>query len=134
MPIINRFLEFWPRISNLFSKSFLTIWYYIFTELYTCSIIITVTGKEDQAGISVGSSKVILNRGQILIEDEDNKVVRIYEGPFSDEMGFSPTVMTIRAKKSDVDAFSKGKLDFDKFRQKVQSFTYWLTIKNIAQT
>lgn len=89
------------------------------------SIIITVTGKEDQAGISVGSSKVILNRDQILIEDEDSKVVRIYDGPFSDEMGFSsPAVMTIRAKKSDVDAFSKGKLDFDEFRKRVQIFTY----------
>ena len=35
-----------------------------------------------------------------------------------------PTVLTIRAKKSDVDAFSKGELDYDKFREKVQILTY----------
>jgi len=32
--------------------------------------------------------------------------------------------MTIRAKKSDVDAFSKGELDLDAFRKKVVIFTY----------
>ena len=30
------------------------------------------------------------------------------------------TIMTIRVKKSDVDAFAKGESDFEKFRQKVQ--------------
>jgi len=39
-------------------------------------------------------------------------------------MGFSSTVMTIRAKKSDVDAFAKGEMDFDEFCKKVQIFTY----------
>jgi hypothetical protein len=38
--------------------------------------------------------------------------------------GSAPTVLTIRAKKSDVDAFSKGELDYDKFREKVQILTY----------
>jgi hypothetical protein len=36
----------------------------------------------------------------------------------------SSTVLTIRAKKSDVDAFAKGELDYDKFREKVQILTY----------
>ena len=41
------------------------------------------------------------------------------------EMGVSPaTVLTIRAKKSDVDSFAKGEQDFEQFRQKVQIFTY----------
>jgi hypothetical protein len=45
-------------------------------------------------------------------------------GVFS-EMGVSPaTVLTIRAKKSDIDAFAKGELDFEQFQQKVQIFTY----------
>ena len=48
-----------------------------------------------------------------------------YAGGGYGEMGFSsPTVLTIRAKKSDVDAFAKSELDFDKFREKVQIFTY----------
>ena len=41
------------------------------------------------------------------------------------EMGFSAaTVLTIRAKKSDVDAFAKDQQDYEQFRQKVQIFTY----------
>lgn len=36
----------------------------------------------------------------------------------------SSTVLTIRAKKSDVDTFAKGDLDYDKFREKVQVLTY----------
>jgi len=41
------------------------------------------------------------------------------------EMGVSPaTVLTIRAKKSDIDDFAEGQQDFEQFRQKVQTFTY----------
>ncbi len=36
----------------------------------------------------------------------------------------SSTVLTIRAKKSDIDTFAKGDMDFDQFRQKVQIFIY----------
>ncbi len=52
-----------------------------------------------------------------------SRYVRTRRGPSG--IGISaPTVLTIRAKKSDVDAFSKGDLDYDKFREKVQIFTY----------
>jgi hypothetical protein len=34
------------------------------------------------------------------------------------------TVLTIQAKKADIDAFGKGTLDFEQFRQKVKIFTY----------
>jgi len=41
------------------------------------------------------------------------------------EMGVSSTtILTIRAKKSDVDAFAKGEQDFEQFSRKVQIFTY----------
>ena len=36
----------------------------------------------------------------------------------------STTVLTIRAKKTDVDAFAIGELDFEEFQQKVEIFTY----------
>jgi hypothetical protein len=40
-------------------------------------------------------------------------------------MGFpSVTILTIRAKKTDVDDYAKGEFDFDEFGQKVQIFTY----------
>lgn len=35
-----------------------------------------------------------------------------------------PMCIDIRAKKSDIDAFAKGDLDFDKFREKVQVLSY----------
>jgi hypothetical protein len=34
------------------------------------------------------------------------------------------TVLTIQAKKADIDAFGKGTLDFEQFKQKVKIFTY----------
>ncbi len=41
------------------------------------------------------------------------------------EIGISPaTVLTIRAKKADIDNFAKGEQDFEQFRRKVQIFTY----------
>ena len=43
----------------------------------------------------------------------------------SGEMSVSPaTVLTIRAKKSDIDAFAGGEQNFEQFRKKVQIFTY----------
>jgi hypothetical protein len=38
---------------------------------------------------------------------------------------FSTTVVTIRTKKSDIDAFSKGELDFDQFHERTQIITHW---------
>ncbi|HUU18684.1 MAG TPA: hypothetical protein VMW72_16160 [Sedimentisphaerales bacterium] len=41
------------------------------------------------------------------------------------EMGSaSTTVLTIRAKKTDVDDFARGELDFEEFQQRVEIFTY----------
>jgi hypothetical protein len=52
-------------------------------------------------------------------------------GGFSGGMGgiggagaSAATVLTIRAKKSDIDDFAKGQQDYEQFRQKVQIFTY----------
>jgi hypothetical protein len=40
-------------------------------------------------------------------------------------MGFpSATVLTIRAKKADVDAYAKGQMEFDEFQDRVLVFTY----------
>jgi len=53
--------------------------------------------------------------------------VRITHKPMVevDKMSFfSPAVLIIRAKKSDIDAFSKDELNFDQFRQKAKMLTY----------
>jgi hypothetical protein len=44
---------------------------------------------------------------------------------YSETGSASTTILTIRAKKTDVDRFAKGELDFEKFQQqKVEIFTY----------
>lgn len=85
------------------------------------SVILTVAGSGDSSNII---SVAITGSNQILIKDEDKKMRIVTPTSLSDLGVSSPTVMTIRVKKSDVDAFAKGKLDFGKFRQKVQIFTY----------
>ena len=44
--------------------------------------------------------------------------------PWRHEWLPATTVLTMQAKKADIDAFGKGDLDFEQFRQKVKSFTY----------
>jgi hypothetical protein len=77
------------------------------------SVILTVTGKASQSG---------------------QLVTRLYSSGhsryFATEPGgagsgpFSPTVLTIRAKKSDIDAFAEGRLSFDQFTQKTLLLSY----------
>lgn len=46
-------------------------------------------------------------------------------GSYGETGSNSLTAMTVRAKKSDVDDFAKGKLDFEQFRKKVQHFVMY---------
>jgi hypothetical protein len=63
----------------------------------------TVTGLYSY-GRSTGRSRIV----QTLPEVEAESV--------------APTVLTISAKKSDIDAFAKGELDYDQFRQRIGIF------------
>jgi hypothetical protein len=102
-------------------------------------VILSVTGSGESGWVTASGRvttkvQVVPESGQILVVKRggDREEASIYSGPaqvqaaaLASQMGlYSPTVMTIRAKKSDVDAFSKGELDFEKFRQKVQIFTH----------
>ncbi len=87
-------------------------------------IILTVTGEGHQPDESIFSTS-IGRRDEIVVKGKDSKVVKLYEVPLSNEMDFfSRTVLTIRVKKSDADAFSKSELDLDQFRQRVHIFAY----------
>jgi len=80
-------------------------------------IILTVVGETEQTG------EVIVSRIYTVIKGDD--ITADLPLPLPIEAGFSsPTVLIIRVKKSDAEAFSKGELDFDQFRQRVQIFTY----------
>jgi hypothetical protein len=45
-------------------------------------------------------------------------------GGFSEMGASAATVLTIRAKKSDIDAYAKDEQILEQFRRKVQIFTY----------
>lgn len=76
------------------------------------SVILTVIGKAGQLAVSAIER---LNE-----EDYSRYIVSTRARTGS----LSPTVLTIRAKKADIDAFAKGQFDFDQFRQKTQLLSY----------
>ena len=79
-------------------------------------VILAVTGE--------GGQPCGVVRSRIFVKTDKDKGV-ISTQPISSVMGFSsPAVLTIRVKKTDVETFSKGKLDFDQFRKRVQILMY----------
>jgi len=101
-------------------------------------VILSVTGRGEFGRVTTKVEVLPSGGRQVLTvvkksgDIEETKIARIYNDPaeaeaavLASKMGpSSPTVMTIRVKKADVDAFAEGDLDFDKFRRKVQIFTH----------
>ena len=88
-------------------------------------VILTVTGSGDSSIINV--TGVTIAGSQVIVQDKDKKTMRIVAPTLPSlprDLELScPTVLVIRAKKSDIDAFAKGDLDFEKLRQRVAIFT-----------
>jgi hypothetical protein len=85
-------------------------------------VVATVMGSGEPRNVSM---VVVKRTGSVIVSDKDRNVTKVYAGAVPSDVAFSsPTVMTIRVKKSDVDAFAAGELDFENFREKVQIFTY----------
>jgi hypothetical protein len=80
------------------------------------SVILTIRGYE--SAVAVRSIPAIGAGPEARVHITHKSIVEV------DKTGFSsPTILIIRAKKSDIDAFSKGDLDFDQFSQKTQVLT-----------
>lgn len=82
------------------------------------SIILAVAGAQSAQG---GLQQVAV---------KDNKTYRVIAsnadmGPL---FGAAPALLTIRAKKSDIDAYAKDQLDLDKFRERVQFLTSYFNL------
>jgi hypothetical protein len=60
-------------------------------------------------------------RWRLTVEGGESRLVQI---PFSGPVAARPTVLTIRLKKSDVDAFATGDIPFDQWRNKATILTY----------
>ncbi|HUW20214.1 MAG TPA: hypothetical protein VMW16_13030 [Sedimentisphaerales bacterium] len=85
-------------------------------------LIVTVIGASQPRNISMVA---VARTSSVIVHDKDQNVTKIYAGGVpTDIASSSPTVMTIRAKKVDADAFAAGELDLDAFREKVQIYTY----------
>jgi hypothetical protein len=91
------------------------------------SVILTITGSGGPLGPTI-TSVTPSGENQIIIQEKnaDGKTsMRIVNSTALDNIGLSsPAVLVIRTKKSDIDEFAKGDLDFDQFCQRVQMFTY----------
>jgi len=91
------------------------------------SVILTIAGGGESSGTKITEISVA-GKNQILVTEKsaDGKSkMRIVNGNSLDDIGLSSqTVLVIRAKRLDIDAFAKGELDLDQFRMRVQMFTY----------
>jgi hypothetical protein len=86
------------------------------------SVVVTISGQSNRAGIV--SMKKIEGTDEVIVVDGANKTV-VYRGGLPDDVKRSAsTVLTIRAKISDVTAFNKGETNLDQFRQKVQILSH----------
>ncbi len=99
------------------------------------SVVLSITG----SGISdkIVSVHELPGTGQTLVikESEGKKVTKVYTGGLPEDIELSsPTVLVIRAKKSDIDTFAKGDLDLDKFRPRVAILSYPLLGAGTAGT
>lgn len=95
------------------------------------SVILTVTG----SGVSSNADKVVAISGtnQVVIHYKDKNVTKLLNSPSFSDLGISsPTVLTIRVKKSYIDALAQNKIDFDEFEQKVQLISYPSLGQNIS--
>jgi len=94
-------------------------------------VILTVTG----SGVSSNIDKVVAITGtnQVVVHYKDNNVTKLLDSPSLSDLGISsPTVLTIRAKKSYIDALAQNKIDYEEFEQKVQLISYPSLGQNIS--
>jgi len=86
------------------------------------SVILSVTGSAVSTNVVI---QAISGTNNFIVFDKDENITRVYKDGLPDELAYSsPTVLVIRAKKSDIDAFANGTLSFDQFSQKTQLISY----------
>ncbi|HUU20171.1 MAG TPA: hypothetical protein VMW72_23685 [Sedimentisphaerales bacterium] len=86
------------------------------------SVILTVIGGQSQSGMATVTQSYIYGRST----GRSRRVV--LPEPGVETGSFLPTVLTICVKKSDIDAFAKGELSFDQFRERTRIFTSYAKV------
>ncbi|MCJ7777593.1 MAG: hypothetical protein MUP16_04695 [Sedimentisphaerales bacterium] len=93
------------------------------------SVVITITGSGDSSKakriVSFGGGFGVFGEsGRVIVQNQDRRSTGIAIPTLPSDSGFSSTTtLIIRAKRADIDAFAKGEMDLEKFRQRVQIFT-----------
>ena len=91
------------------------------------SVILTITGSGQATGTTI-TAVTRSGDNQIIVQERTNDgktITKVISGTSLDGIGLSsPSILVIRAKKSDIDEFAKGDIDFDQFRQRVKLLTY----------
>lgn len=96
------------------------------------SVILTVTG----SGVSSNVDKVVVIpvHNQVMVHYKDENITKLLNSPSLSDLGISsPTVLTIRAKKSYIDALAQKKIDFDEFEEKIQLISYPRLGENLSR-
>jgi hypothetical protein len=97
------------------------------------SVILSITGSGTSSKIISMQDLPGTNQTLVVQESGGKKITRVYQGDLPEDIKLSsPTMLVIRAKKSDIDSFAKGDLNLDKFREKVQILSYPLLDGNVA--
>jgi len=96
------------------------------------SVILTVIGGRSQSGTRTTTRPSYGRSSGALYDSRSSRRGRssyITTTPRGAESGsFLPTVLTICAKKSDIDDFAKGELSFDQFRERTKIFTSYAKV------
>jgi len=89
------------------------------------SVILTVIGGRSQSDAMTDTRlyRTRTSRGSSSMGRSTGR-----RAPGTETGSFLPTVLTICAKKSDIDAFAKGELSFDQFREKTRIFTSYAKV------
>ena len=88
------------------------------------SVILTVIGGQSQSGTATVTQSYLYGRST----GRSSRMVRRAPVVPTVAASFLPTVLTICVKKSDIDAFAKGELSFDQFRQRTKIFTSYAKV------
>ena len=98
------------------------------------SVILSITGSGASSGKIVSMVDIPGTDQKVVTERSGGKqVLKVYKGGLPDDLQLSsPTVLVMRAKKTDIDNFAKGGLNLESFRQRVQILSYPLLSENAA--
>lgn len=85
-------------------------------------VVLTITGRP--VADKIESVRAVPGTSQIIVQT--GGATRVYEGSLPEDIQTmsAPTVLTIRAKRSDIDAFAKGELNLNQFRQRVRILSH----------